>query len=140
MLSPLRIDRYLKLMRDIVRLKGLLNHHDVRPVVFCQQNLDFSHSASYPGKLMEQVAPLPGRPSAQMRPPYLSTMRWQIERPRPVPGNSSLLQALEKPKDFLWVLRVKSNAVILDGDDPVSNVALSRNDDLRCQFRLPIPD
>src|SRR5439155_2179258 len=35
------------------------------------------------------VAPLPGSPSAQTRPPCLWTMRCTVARPRPYPANSS---------------------------------------------------
>jgi len=58
------------------------------------------HFASHACRLMENFAPSPGHPSAHIRPPYLSTMRWQMASPRPVPGNSSLCRRLKSPNIF----------------------------------------
>ena len=46
--------------------------------------------AASDGIVNEKMAPSPGFPAAQIRPPFRSTMRWQIAKPIPVPSTSSL--------------------------------------------------
>lgn len=49
-----------------------------------------------------KVAPSPGRPSAQTRPPWRATIRFTIARPTPVPSNSSATCRRWNTPKSLW--------------------------------------
>ena len=68
----------------------------------------------------EKVAPWPGSPLAQIRPPCRSTIRLQIARPMPVPGIlAAAVQPLENHENLVLVLLLEADAVVPDAEEPL---------------------
>ena len=82
------------------------------------------------GSVKENVLPLPGSLSTQMRPPWYSTISLQMGRPRPVPfglvgeGVAHLLELLE---DLGLIGGRNADAGVSDADDEVVAAADGRH-------------
>jgi maltooligosyltrehalose trehalohydrolase len=73
-------------VRDLRVAERELRELEVVGIVLDEKDGGRAHEAP---RVKKNVAPAPGRPSAQMRPPWRTTTRCAVARPMPVPSNSA---------------------------------------------------